>query len=70
MTYVLHPELVRRFLALGLIEPATPDPVRRLARAERLRRDLGVSWTGAVLACELLDRIEDLEARLREVTAT
>jgi hypothetical protein len=70
----LHPELVRRFVALGLLEPASKtastqlfwrDAAARLARASRLRRDLGLNYAGAVLACELLERIDALEARLR-----
>jgi hypothetical protein len=70
----LHPELVRRFVALGLLEPAggslqAPlswrDAAARLARASRLRRDLGLNYAGAVLACELLERIDALEQRLR-----
>ncbi len=68
----LHPDLVRRFIALGLLEPAVQAPVAlfprdaaaRLARAARLRRDLGLNYAGAVLACELLGRIEALEQRL------
>ena len=36
-----------------------------LARAMRLRRDLGVNLAGALLACDLLERIDELEARLR-----
>jgi DNA-binding transcriptional MerR regulator len=65
---------VRRYLEFGLVEPhpaATaktlrfdPSSAARVARAERLRRDLGLNYAGAVLACELLDRISDLEARL------
>jgi hypothetical protein len=70
----LHPGLVRRFVRLGLLEPAggsadSPlfprDAAARLARAARLRRDLGVGYAGAVLACELLARIDELERRLR-----
>jgi hypothetical protein len=70
----LHPDLVRRLVRLGLVEPvggtrAAPlfggDAAARLARAVRLRRDLGLNYAGAVLACELLARIEALEARLR-----
>jgi hypothetical protein len=30
----------------------------------RLHRDLGVNYAGAVLACELLARIDQLEQRL------
>ena len=66
---------VRRYLEFGLFEPhpsaaaGTPrfDPgsAARVARAERLRRDLGLNHAGAVLVCELLDRISELEARLQ-----
>src|SRR5947209_7329126 len=65
----------RRYMEFGLFEahPSAPagtprfDPsiAARVARAERLRRDLGLNYAGAVLACELLDRISKLEARLR-----
>jgi len=65
---------VRRYLEFGLIElhsATAPDASRfapssaaRVARAERLRRDLGLNYAGAVLACELLDRISELEGRL------
>jgi hypothetical protein len=69
----MHPDLVRRFAELGLIEPgggtrAQPlylaDTAELLARAARLRRDLGLGYAGAVLACELLARIDDLQQRL------
>ncbi len=65
---------VRRYLEFGLFEPhpaaaaETPrfDPgsAARVARAERLRRDLGLNYAGAVLVCELLDRLSELEDRL------
>jgi hypothetical protein len=69
----LHPDLVRRFVALGLVERVggtraqptfAPGAAALLARAGRLRRDLGLDYTGAVLAAELLARIDDLEAQL------
>jgi hypothetical protein len=40
------------------------DAAARLARAARLRRDLALSYAGAVLASELLARIDELEERL------
>jgi hypothetical protein len=61
----LHPEVVRRLVRLGLVRPTySPAAPALLARAVRLRRDLGLDYTGAVLACELLARIDALEARL------
>jgi chaperone modulatory protein CbpM len=62
--------LVRRYLAFGLFDPCAgtsraplfaPSCAGRLAKAERLRRDLGLNFAGAVLACELLDRILELQ---------
>jgi hypothetical protein len=66
----VHPEVVGRLVRLGLLETAgdsqfAPDAAARLAQAVRLRRDLGLSYGAAVLACELLARIDELEARLR-----
>ena len=60
----VHPDLVRRLVALGLLEPYPRDAAARIAKAARLRRDLGLNYAGAVLACELLARIDDLERRL------
>jgi hypothetical protein len=70
----VHPEIVRRFVRLGLLEPRggtraaplfSPQDAYLIARAMRLRRDLGVNYQGAVLASELLTRIDELERRLR-----
>jgi hypothetical protein len=69
----LHPDLVRRFMVLGLVERIggtarspvfAPDAASLLARAGRLRRDLGLNHAGAVFASELIARIDDLERRL------
>lgn len=64
---------VRRYLEFGLFEPHPavraesprfhPSSAARVARAERLRRDLGLNYAGAALVCELLDRIRELEMR-------
>ena len=63
----LHPDVCERLIRLGLIDgpPFADDAASQLARAARLRRDLGLGWSGAVFACELLRRIDDLEAQLR-----
>ena len=67
---------VRRYVEFGLLEPKPrrtapaaparfdPTSAARVARAERLRRDLNLNYSGAVLVVELLDRISELEARL------
>jgi chaperone modulatory protein CbpM len=61
----MHPDLVARFIRLGLVDPAEAGAAARLAQAARLRRDLGIGYSGAVLACQLLARIDELETRLR-----
>jgi hypothetical protein len=75
----LHPGLVERLVRLGAVQPSggTPnaptfprDAGARLARIARLRRDLGLNYAGALLACELLARIDALEARLRRYEST
>lgn len=64
---------VRRYLEFGLFEPHPaakaqtprfdPSAAARVARAERIRLDLGLNYAGAVLVSELLDRISELETR-------
>jgi hypothetical protein len=69
----LEPQAASRLVALGLVEPAggtakrplfARDAAALLASAARLRRDLGLNYAGAALACELLARIEQLELLL------
>jgi hypothetical protein len=59
----LHPDLVMRLIRLGAVEPDDGDAAARLAKLMRLRRDLGLNYAGAILACDLLARIERLEGR-------
>ncbi|MGW0425319.1 chaperone modulator CbpM [Streptomyces sp. NPDC003015] len=69
----LHPELVRRYVALGLLQPDT-DPagrawfgagdLMRIARIQRLRAGLGLNYAALGVVLDLLDRIEELEAAL------
>lgn len=74
----MHPQLARRFVSLGLVSPAggtaaSPlfqrNDAKVLACAARLRRDLGVGYPGAVLACELLSRIDVLERQVASLRA-
>jgi chaperone modulatory protein CbpM len=70
----LHPELVRRFWALGLIPAArhvdgslwfSPAQVPAVARLQRLHASLPLNYAALGLVCDLLDRITDLETALR-----
>ena len=60
---------VRRFLELEVVSVSDrsgeidPDLLRRLRRARRLRRDLGLSLDAVVIIQRLLDRLEALEGR-------
>ncbi|MEV6742633.1 chaperone modulator CbpM [Streptomyces sp. NPDC051104] len=70
----LHPDLIRRFVALGLVdverdasgglvfEPTAPAV---LARIQRLRTGLCLNYASIGLVLDLLDRISLLEAALR-----
>ena len=70
----MHPELLRRWVALGLLEPSrdaggqlwfAATQLRAVARIQRLRAGLSVNYAALGLVVELLDRIEVLEAQLR-----
>jgi hypothetical protein len=74
----LHPDLVRRFVALGLVD-ATRDATGRLwfepsapatlARIQRLRAALPLNYASLGLVLDLLDRISELEDALRRSNA-
>jgi len=66
-------EYVIKMVDEGFIEPIGVEKshwcfsgisVRRVHRAKRLQRDLGINLAGAALAIELLEEIEQLRARL------
>ena len=70
-------ELVERLVAEGILEPTRQEgtmlyfPQSSMKRTQvvvRLRSDLGVNLAGAALALELLERIEELRARLRRAS--
>lgn len=65
-----HPELVRRLVALGLVDAERdaygelwflPAQAATVHRIRRLRADLGLNYAALGLVCDLLDRIAALE---------
>ncbi|MGZ4599405.1 MAG: chaperone modulator CbpM [Oryzihumus sp.] len=67
----LHPEMVRRYVALGLLRASTdvqgrlwlrPDQVQAVARLQRLRAGFALNYAALGLVVDLLDRIAVLEA--------
>ncbi|MER8014063.1 chaperone modulator CbpM [Streptomyces griseoluteus] len=70
----VHPDLIRRFVALGLVEAErdtsgrlvfAPTAPAALARVQRLRTGLCLNYASIGLVLDLLDRISLLEAALR-----
>ncbi|MDP9429836.1 MAG: chaperone modulator CbpM [Actinomycetota bacterium] len=74
----LHPDLVRRLIALGLLEAErdgagalwlAPAELATVARIQRLRAGFSLNYAAVGLVLDLLDRIEALEAALRRQPA-
>ncbi|WP_327103071.1 chaperone modulator CbpM [Nonomuraea glycinis] len=70
----LHPEIVRRLVTLGLLEPDrdargelcfTPSQVMAAARIQRLHEGLSINYAAIGVVIDLLDRIAELETALR-----
>jgi len=70
----LHPQLVEKFVALGLLDAerdATgalwfrPAALVTAARVQRLRAGLSLNYAAIGLVLDLLDRIDELEAASR-----
>jgi hypothetical protein len=70
----VHPELLRRFVALGLLQSTTdgtgevwfsPPQLARVARIQRLRAGFALNYAALGLVMDLLDRIAVLEAERR-----
>ena len=66
----LHPDMVRRLVALGLVACQKdargdlwfePSALVTVARVQRLRTGLGLNYAAIGLVLDLLDRIEELE---------
>ncbi|GAA4197936.1 hypothetical protein GCM10022252_47540 [Streptosporangium oxazolinicum] len=69
-----HPDLVRRLVALGVLDAWTdaaghlwfpPSQLLTMARARRLRAGFSINYAALGLVMDLLDRIADLEAAQR-----
>lgn len=70
----LHPDLVRRLVTLGLLEPASgdgdelsfaPSEIATAQRLQRLRAGLCLNYAAIGVVMDLLDRIAALETALR-----
>ena len=70
----MHPELVRRFVAMGLLEASpdrtgclwfAPSQVASAARIQRLRAGFALNYAAIGLVTDLLDRIAALQTALR-----
>ena len=66
----LSPGRLAALIEFGLVEPATPEGTTftaatayRLRRMVRIHVDLGVSFIGASIIVDLLERIDRLERR-------
>ncbi|MCU1452949.1 MAG: hypothetical protein JWN46_1095 [Acidimicrobiales bacterium] len=68
----LHPDLVRRLVTLGVLDPIgaaagelwfPPAQLAAAARLQRLRSGLALNYAALRLVMDLLDRIQELEAR-------
>lgn len=70
----LHPVLVQRYVALGLVDADRdaagglwfrPAELHRVARVQRLHADLSLNYTAIGLVMDLLDRVDELQTALR-----
>ncbi|WP_433257300.1 chaperone modulator CbpM [Streptosporangium sp. CA-135522] len=69
-----HPDLVRRLVALGVLDAQRdaagalwfpPSQLRAMARIQRLRAGFALNYAALGLVLDLLDRIAELEAAQR-----
>ena len=73
----LHAQTLRYYERVGLIWPSrsqgkqrlySPAEVERLRRIKTLTDDLGINLAGAEVALKLMDRIEELEQQVTQLT--
>ena len=75
----IHPELVRQFVTLGLLEANAdaagelwfpPTQLSAAARVQRLRAGFGLNYAAVGLVLDLLDRIARLERTVQATRAS
>jgi len=75
----LHPQLVSRLVRLGLLSPVgdgaggtwfVAADLARAARIQRLRVGLGLNYAAVGVVLDLLDRIDELDAQVRDLRAS
>ena len=75
---MVHPGLIHRFVRLGLVDPVDlhdePEQwrfesqvVAQINKIMRLRNELGVNYSGIGVILDLLERIDFLESRIRDL---
>jgi len=75
---MVHPGLVHRFVRLGLVDPVdlSDEPeqwrfernvVSQINKIIRLRNELGINYSGIGVILDLLERIDFLETRIRDL---
>lgn len=75
----MHPDLIRRFVALGLLDVwrdprgglwFAPSEIAAVAQIQRLRAGFSLNYAALGLVLHLLDRIRDLESETRSTPRT
>jgi len=75
---MVHPGLIHRFVRLGLVDPVDlhdePEQWRfesavvpQINKIMRLRNELGINYSGIGVILDLLERIDFLEGRIRDL---
>jgi len=75
---MVHPGLIHRFVRLGLVDPVDlhdeleqwrfeSDVVPQINKIIRLRNELGINYSGIGVILDLLERIDFLETRIRDL---
>ncbi len=72
----VHAEFVVELVEEGVVEPSGQDPTQwrfssvcliKVRKAVRLRNDLGLNLAGIALALQLIEELEQVQARLRRL---